>query len=366
VTRSSPPAPTPTQSAPTQTPTPTPTDVPPTATNTPVPTAAARIPSTGTPTPTATPSPVSTSPAPTATGGAVSTSTPTPAPAATATPLPPTSTPTTVPPAPATSTPLPPTATATAVPPTSTPVPPTATRTPAPPPTATAAAGTLNSVDRIIATRGSNLLHHEINLPSMIAFWSWGQHGTEDNKSLPPGTGSINGWLVVERDDSQLNTALNVRVNIRSIRTYVYRASSRSWTLVYSGLPTWMVRTADPGTAGPYYDVTPRVEPDGSYSFDMPVGAALHMASPAPGLRVSESNGVLTTVEARVIGPDAAIARLGMEAGADYRDSSGSGGSIAQAGAGQFGLLTSYWRAFDMLSSTLTDAEVRSNPPPVN
>ena len=198
----------------------------------------------------------------------------------------------------------------------------------------------------------------------MISFWSWGQHGTEDNPSLPPGAGSINAWLVVERDDSQLNTPLNVRVNVRNIRTYVYRASTRSWTLVYSGLPTWMVRTGDPGTAGPYFDVAPRVEADSSYSFDMPLGAALHMASPAPGLRVSESNGVLTTVEARVIGPDAAIAKLGMEAGADYRDS--SGGNIQQAGAGQFGLLTTYWRAFDMLSSTLTDAEVRLTPPPVN
>jgi len=241
-------------------------------------------------------------------------------------------------------------------------VPPTATSTPVPPP-ATPAASTLNSVDRIIATRGNNLLHHEINLPSMISFWSWGQHGTEDNPSLPPGAGSINAWLVVERDNSQLNTSLNVRVNVRNIRTYVYRASTRSWTLVYSGLPTWMVRTADPGTAGPYYDVAPQVEADGSYSFDMPVGAALHMASPAPGLRVSESNGVLTTVEARVIGPDASIAKLGMEAGADYRDS--SGGNIDQSGAGQFGLLTTYWRAFDMLSSTLSDAEVRLNPPPV-
>ena len=209
------------------------------------------------------------------------------------------------------------------------------------------------------------MLPHEINLPSMISYWSWGQHGTEDNPSLPPGTASINGWLVVERDNSQLNTSLNVRVNVRAIRTYVYRASTHSWTLVYSGLPTWMVHTADPSTAGPYYDITPQIEADGSYSFVIPVGVALHMATPAPGLIVSESNGVLTTVEARVIGPDASIARLGMEAGADYRDSSGSVGSIQQSGAGQFGLLTPYWRAFDMLSSTLTDAEVRLYPPPI-
>ena len=223
--------------------------------------------------------------------------------------------------------------------------------------------GTLNSVDRIIATRGDNLLHHEINLPSMIAYWSWGQHGTEDNKSLPAGSGSVNAWLVVERDDSQLNTNLNVRVNVRNIRCYVYRASSGTWTQIYSGLPTWMVRTGDPGTAGPYYDIAPVVEADGSYSFAVPAGVALHMASPAPGGLVSEANGVLTTVEARLIGPDAGIAKLGMEAGADYRDR--SGGNIEQAVAGQFGLLTGSWRAFNMLSTTLTDAQVRLTPPPI-
>jgi hypothetical protein len=348
------PEPTPTQPAPAQTPTPTPTDVPPTATNTPAPTAVVRVPSTSTPTPSATPSPAQTSPAPTATSAPASTSTPTPAPApATATPLPPTSTPPAVA---ATATPPPATATATAVPPTSTPV---------PPPTATPASGTLNSVDRIIATRGSNLLHHEINLPSPLDTYSFGQHGTEDNKTLPRGSRSLNGWLAVHRDASQLNTALNVKVNVRNIACYVHRPSNNSWVLAETGLPTWSVSFDYSGGDGHYLDISPTREADGSYSYDIPVARGLHMSLPAPGGSVTESDGVLCTVEARLLGSDAAVARLGMAAGADFRDAAGTGGSIQQSGHGQLGLLTASWRAFDMLSSALSDAQIRQTPPPL-
>jgi hypothetical protein len=223
---------------------------------------------------------------------------------------------------------------------------------------------TLNSVEQIIATRGDHLLHHDINLPSPLGGYSFGQHGTEDNKSLPGGAGSVNLWLGVSRDVSQLDTALGVKVNIRNIRGYVYKASTRTWEQIFSGLPTWMV-SVDNVPPFSYYDIAPTHEADGSYSFDVPPGRGLHMSSPAPGLAISEANGVLCIVEARLLGPDAVTAKLGMAAGADYRDGAGSGGSIQQSGFGQLGLLTGNWKAFDMLSSTLTDDQLRLNPPPM-
>jgi hypothetical protein len=76
----------------------------------------------------------------------------------------------------------------------------------------------MESVDRIIATRGDSLLRHEINLPSMI-LRSMGAAAARE-EALPPGAGSIT-WLVVERDNSQLNTALNVPGQTSDVRACV-------------------------------------------------------------------------------------------------------------------------------------------------
>jgi hypothetical protein len=220
-------------------------------------------------------------------------------------------------------------------------------------------------VEQAITTRGDNGLHHDINMPSPLNGYSFGQHGTEDNPTLPSGSRTLNGWLAVHRDSSQLNTALNVRVNIRNIRCYVHKPSNNTWVLVQTGLPTWSVSFDYSGGDGVYQDISPTHEADGSYSYAVPVGRGLHMSLPAPGGSVTESNGVLCVVEARLLGADAGIAKLGMAAGADFRDASGSGGSIEQSGHGHLGLLTANWKAFDMLSSSLTDAQVRQNPPPL-
>jgi hypothetical protein len=220
-------------------------------------------------------------------------------------------------------------------------------------------------VEQLIATRGDHQLPHEIRLEEpYYSSYSWGQHGTEDTKSH--GVGSLNLWLGVREDASQLNTSFNVRVNIRRMTGWVYNGNSQTWQKIYDGLPTWFVST---GTSGDnsYVDVSPIREADGSYSFNLPVGRGLHMSSPAPGLGISDSHGVVSVIEARLLGSaaDVAAAKLGMTAGADYRDAAGSSNSIQQAGFGQFGLLTANWKAFDMLSSTLTDDQVRLNPPPL-
>jgi hypothetical protein len=344
------------------------TSVPPTATNT-----AALVPATATSAPTSTPTPTPTSAPPTATASAtatpgisaaaltataqaavpanetaVSINTPTPTTPSTRTP---TSTPTRTP---------------TPVPPSSTPT------TSAPTPTPTPAPGGLLTVDQIIAWRGDHQLQHEIALPAEIAGWSWGQHGTEDTKSLQPTSGTLAPWLLVERDDSQLNTPLNVKVNIRNIRCYYHRPSDGRWVLISSGLPGWMVQTSGPSSAGGYSDISPTVETDGSYSFAVPVGGALHMAA-GTWQQLSQADGVVAVVEARLLGApaDVAAARLGMEAGADYRNPNGDMNQgfdtpgYYQSGAGRFGLLTAGWRAFSMLSSSMTDAEIQQDPPPV-
>ena len=223
-----------------------------------------------------------------------------------------------------------------------------------------AATTVTNTVDQLIATRPDHANPHAVRLPLPMYDWSWGKHGTEDNKSH--GSGSINLWLAMLYDQSNVNHNPNVKLNIR--RMYGYSLNGGTWTKIYDGLPTWSVTTPD--TGGGYVDISPTTESDGSYSYTVPMNLMMHMSTPAPGLQISGSQGVVSVVEARLLGTasDISASKLALSAGADFRDSSGSGGSITQSGFGQGGLLTGDWQAYDMISTTLTDAQIAANPPP--
>lgn len=231
------------------------------------------------------------------------------------------------------------------------------------------AATPLNSVDQVIATRGNNLLPHDINLPSPMVDWAWGRHATESTKFKQPSSGSVAPWLVMYRDATTINTPNNARLNVRRIALWNYQPSNSQWVKLYDGLPQWMVNI-NLDFSGGFEDLTPKIEADGSYSFAIPTGKVIHMAS-GPWPSIFEGNGILAVVEARLLGSAADIvaAKAGMDAGADYRQAGGafSGYSTPgyyESGFGHFGLLTGEWKAFDMLSSTLTDSQFRANHPP--
>lgn len=242
-------------------------------------------------------------------------------------------------------------------------VPDSAPATTAPPATVTVTSQPVRTaIEFIIATRGDHSLRHDISLVPTLDDLSWARHGTEDNKTLPAGNDTVAPWLVVERDASQIDTPLDVRFNIRNIRCYSYERSVGTWIEIYSGLPSWTV-SSHVSTADGYIAIAPVVEVDGSYSFEVPIGRALHMASGLWQPRLSESDGILSIVDARIIGPDADKARFAVAAGADFR----SGDDVHttnQSGFGHLGLLTLRWQSYTMLSSVLTDEEIRSSPPP--
>ncbi|MDO8336412.1 MAG: Ig-like domain-containing protein [Candidatus Saccharibacteria bacterium] len=217
-----------------------------------------------------------------------------------------------------------------------------------------------NTLDQLINTRPDHANLHAVHLPLPMYDWTWGQHGTEDNKSSS--LRSVNLWLAMLYDQSNVGHVPNVKLNVR--RMYGYALNGSTWTKIYDGLPTWYVSTPD--TGGGYVDISPTRESDGSYSFTVPMNLMIHMSTPAPGLQISGSQGIVSVVEARLLGTaaDIAASKLALSAGADYRDAAGSGGSIDQSGFGQGGLLTADWQAYDMISTTLTDAQIRSNPPP--
>lgn len=262
---------------------------------------------------------------------------------------------------------------------------PTPTRTPTPSPTRTPTVtqtaptatpvpgGAINSVDLLIATRPDHMLPHAVTLPYPMRDWSWGQHGTEDKKYKMADSGGVDSWLVMWRDVTTLGMPTSARFNVRRMAVWNHQPSNKQWVKIYDGLPTWMV-TSDLSSAGGYLDVAPTHEVDGSYSFALPTNLLLHMAGTNwPWPLISEGDGIVVVVEARLLGTPAAItaAKAGVAAGADYR---GPGGDLSrgwntpgfyQSGFGQIGLLTADWKAFDMVSSTLSDNELRANPPPL-
>ena len=224
----------------------------------------------------------------------------------------------------------------------------------------------LNSIDRVIATRGIHQLPHDITLPDPLPTWSWGHHATEDTPRIAPDSATVAAWLVVMRDASQLNAALAVRFNVRRIALRIHHDGT--WSKIYDGQPGWRVDT-NPDTTSGYVDILPRTEADGSWSFDLPPGLALHMAMGPWPSAPQTTDGVLAIVEGRLLGDASAVlaAKIGLAAGADYR---GPGGGFSQgmdtpgyyaAGFGQFRLLRGDWTASDMLSSVLTDAQIRAS-----
>jgi hypothetical protein len=207
----------------------------------------------------------------------------------------------------------------------------------------------------LIATRHAP---DEIQLAAPMSGWSWCCGAVEYAKT---GTGSLNAWMVVERDGSQMGLTSNARVAIKSVRMMVL--VDGVWHIGMSGTPglSWTV-TSNIETNGEYVDVGHNVEPDGSWSFAFPPNRALHFSQVSPGYVIGgTATGVAVVVEARVIGGSPL---WGLAAGADYKDVRGFCSAICgAAGEGAFGLLTGSYRWYTMLVTTLTDAQVRALPP---
>lgn len=223
----------------------------------------------------------------------------------------------------------------------------------------------LNSIDRLIATRGGHLLPHEIAVPAPMSSWAWGHHATESTKFKQPVSGSVAAWLVVMPDASQIGGVGAVRFNVRRIALWNHEAT---WRKLYDGLPQWRV-SINTDTTSSMVDMTPVVEPDGSHSFPIPPGKALHMAM-GPWPTITSGHGIVSVVEGRLLGAADAVlaAKVGLAAGADYRQAGGAFWGFSTPGYyeatfGQFRRLTGEWKAADALSSILSDEQIRADPP---
>ncbi len=216
------------------------------------------------------------------------------------------------------------------------------------------------SIEEIIAKRGYHRLPHEARIADpMHRSYSWGRHATEDTPAIE-GPRSVNAWIVAFRSDAEQRSTPEARVNVRRLALWAFTAGR--WLKGDDGMPTWTV-SSNPDTSGDYRRLQPKIESDGSRSFEFPVQRALHFSARAPGLQVEDTQAILTVVEARLLGPAAPDWVIG--SGADFRNPGGDNHSIRQSGFGHLGRLTSHWRSYPMLSSSLSDAEIRASGPPL-
>ena len=224
------------------------------------------------------------------------------------------------------------------------------------------------SVEQLIATRGDNLLPHDITLPAPVSAYDWGQHGIEWARSLQPDSHTAASWAIVYPDVAQSVGGIGaVRYNIRRIALWNFQPSNSTWVKVFDGKPDWYSVLSYGLTT--YTDVVPTIEPDGSYSFSVPTGQMLHVAMNV-WPTITESGGTIALIESRLLGTPAAVAAavVGDAAGVDYRGAGGTFSGFSTPGyhaasSGHFQRLTGNWQTNLSLSTAMTDAQVRANPP---
>ncbi len=214
-----------------------------------------------------------------------------------------------------------------------------------------------NSIDLIINQANGR---HEITLwdgAGGVAGYDWQFQGITSHNRALPSQPNVNGWYQVHRDKSQWNLRpLDVRVHCKPM--HVYNLIDGIWRLKGSGLPSWHQITNIQGW-GDYSDDDFRSESDGFSIGCPPPQRSLHGAIGALSV-TPVTTGSYTQMEAWLEGPDADRAVLGMSAGGDWR-----GAGIDQIGMSQVIRLGRTLRPVAMLHTAQTEAQLRSNPPPL-
>lgn len=209
--------------------------------------------------------------------------------------------------------------------------------------------------------RGNAGQPHEIDLHNPPAGWPWGITAVE-NPMLGAGDmpKSMNFWMVAEPDVS-ITGPYTSRLAIYSCHMrWLVGSTWYSW----DGYPSlsWKV-SSNYATDGDYVDVTHTLEADGSWSFALPTGKALHMSQFSPGVQLTTApTAIIAAMWARLINGQE---KWAVNCGTDYKRPDGTSDPIAAAsGNGRFLRLGATYRRVVMLSSSLTDAELTANPPP--
>ena len=171
--------------------------------------------------------------------------------------------------------------------------------------------------------------------------------------------------------DANGSPATNTRVAIRSCQIWWKQASTGTWMLGEKDVAPQVDLYAEDFSAQ-YGSANTRTEPDGSLSTVTSAGRVAHFYPPRVSFTPNNLGGWVSLCEMRLVlnnpaGPDdRASAHLLASIGADYYPSLTSPGienNPAIAG-GKFKYVGNDWRSFAM--TTLSQAQLESNPPPID
>lgn len=213
---------------------------------------------------------------------------------------------------------------------------------------------------------------HEGNPHGVPTSFDWYYGPFVEMGNNPAGATALNHWLNVYVDLSGTIPA-NTRVNLRHSQVWWKRASTGVWTMgVNESRPE--VESYKEDYSGTPIAADTRNEPDGSLSVRTTTGRNCHGYCPYPRISIppADIGGIVSVIQARLIlhntggTDDRATSKYMVEAGADYYPAPTGPGieNNPGIGGGKFKYVSTDWKSFCF--STLTEAELRSNPPAID
>jgi hypothetical protein len=230
---------------------------------------------------------------------------------------------------------------------------------------------TINSLETIISDMK---LPHEGKPHGVPEHYGWAKGPGMESGNDPAAFGAIIAWGQVY-EDAEGNPAKNTRVQLKDIKAYLLSKKDGKWRFIQSSRDVAGAAYVEDFAGDVNKPADIRKEADGSMSVKAGGGYNFHFW-PSTGrveMDPEDIGGVFTTIQARLIiddpnmPDDRAKARYLLNMGGDYWlnlnakwDNWTTNKGIAM---GRFKYIKPEWQAFNM--TTLTEDELRKNPPPL-
>lgn len=207
-------------------------------------------------------------------------------------------------------------------------------------------------------------------LHGVPTYYSWAScQGYPDDLTNSRGFRAATAWGQLY-EDARGNPATNTRVQIKAIKFYVLSKRDNTWRLLQSSQDVSGAAYIEDFSNNTNKPTDVRKESDGSISVTAGGGYNFHFWPTTSRAMIDpgDMGGVFTTVQARLIGSDAAQARYLLNMGGDWWidmnagwDNFKTNGGIA---LGRCKAVKPAWQSFNM--TTLSPDEIRKNPPPLD
>lgn len=203
--------------------------------------------------------------------------------------------------------------------------------------------------------------------------WDWAKKPRLNMGNSPKNFTALLAWGQLYTE-SNGNPALNARVQLKNLKTYILSKKTNTWKLVQDTPHLEGAAFYESFTNNDNKPAEIRDEEDGSISVTAGDGYNFHFwADERLDIDTADIGGIFTTAQARLIiddmnkPDDRLIARFVLSIGADYYlDKTivpDPPRTNKDAGIGRFKFVNIGWRSFNM--TTVSEKELRDNPPPI-